>query len=357
MTISPYSDLPKSAYWRPAVSERPAWETGLYSKRFEITPTTRIATAGSCFAQHIARWLRRHRFQVLDVEPSPGTMRDFSAHRFGYRLYSARYGNIYTARQLLQLARQALGQFDPGDIVWPKGDRFVDALRPNVEPDGLESPQLVRDHRADHLRRVAELLRTTDLFVFTFGLTEAWMHRQSGTVYPSAPGTIGGSYDEEIYAFKNFSFTEIYEDFTAFRTLLKEINPEARFLVTVSPVPLTATASGRHVLQATTYSKSVLRAVAGQLYNDFDDIDYFPSYEIIGTPFTRRSFYENNLREVAAEGVATVMRVFFAEHANVVPLPLAVQARRDDASSVTAPKPQTAEDVVCEEVLLDAFAR
>ena len=40
------------------------------------------------------------------------------------------------------------------------------------------------------------------------------------------------------------------------------MNPKARLVLTVSPVPLAATASGSHVLPATIYSKSVLRAAA-----------------------------------------------------------------------------------------------
>jgi hypothetical protein len=185
------------------------------------------------------------------------------------------------------------------------------------------------------------------------------VHRASGTVYPTAPGTVAGSYDPELHAFKNFDFQEVYDDFLAFRALLKEINPNVRFLLTVSPVPLTATAADTHVLQATVYSKSVLRAVAGKLYARFDDIDYFPSYEIIGTPFTRRNFYEDNLREVSEEGVALAMRTFFEEHGGVADAkPVAQRRKLAGALKKRAqPRRRTAEDVVCEEVLLEAFAR
>ncbi|WP_428660504.1 GSCFA domain-containing protein [Reyranella sp.] len=53
----------------------------------------------------------------------------------------------------------------------------------------------------------------------------------------------------------------------------KRRRPGVRFLLTVSPVPLKASASQNHVLAATTYSKSVLRAVAGQLADTYDDVD------------------------------------------------------------------------------------
>ena len=86
-------------------------------------------------------------------------------------------------------------------------------------------------------------------------------------------------------------------------------------VMTVSPVPLTGTASGRHVLQATTYSKAVLRAVAGELAQKYDHIDYFPSYEVITNQAARGCFYEENLRSVRREGVEAVMNIFFQERA------------------------------------------
>ena len=128
-----------------------------------------------------------------------------------------------------------------------------------------------------------------------------------------------------------------------FRRLMLKVNRRMRFLITVSPVPLTATATGHHVLAATTYSKSVLRAVAGELYSRFPDVDYFPSYELIATPFARGFFYESNLRAVSRAGVENVMRVFFEAHQPIRTMP--------------EPAADASNDPVCEEELLDAFSR
>ncbi len=350
MTASPYSRRPARAFWKNGVAADLPTNTGLYRKRYAITRSDRIATAGSCFAQHIARNLRQRDYTVLDVEPAPRLLQADDAARFGYGLYSARYGNIYTSRQLLQLLQEAFEGRDPGNIVWQKGDRFFDALRPGVEPEGLGSAMDVRRHRASHIAKVASLFRDTDLFVFTFGLTETWIDRASGTVFPTAPGTIAGEFDPARFAFLNLDFQDVWRDFVAARRILRQINPEIRFLITVSPVPLTATATDQHVLAATIYSKSVLRAVAGRLYDRFPDVDYFPSYEIIGTPFMRSIFYGDNLREVADDGVATVMETFFAEHGDETAgaVPQTKPARR--------PTTKNEETVVCEDILLEAFS-
>ena len=154
----------------------------------------------------------------------------------------------------------------------------------------------------------------TDVFIFTFGLTEAWTDRESGTVYPTAPGTIAGHYDPGRFTFRNFTFPDIYNDFVEVRSILKQLRPDIRFVVTVSPVPLTATASGRHVLTATVHSKSILRAVAGQLEQEFDDVDYFPSYEIITNPAVRSGFFCDNLRNIDQAGVTAAMHTFMSGH-------------------------------------------
>jgi hypothetical protein len=351
MSVSPYTNRPARTFWKTGVANDLPTRTGLYRKRFEIEKTDRIATAGSCFAQHIARNLRQRGYRVLDTEPAPRLLPPEIAVRFGYGLYSARYGNIYTSRQLLQLLQEAFEGRDPGAIAWERDGRYFDALRPGVEPQGLASAEEVLKHRAAHLAKVVKLFRQTDVFVFTFGLTETWIDTASGTAFPTAPGTIAGSFDAERFAFLNLDQKDVWRDCLAVRRILREINPAMRFLVTVSPVPLTATATDSHILAATVYSKSVLRAVAGRLYDKFPDVDYFPSYEIIGTPFMRTVFYTEGLREVADEGVQAVMQTFFAEHGG--------EEIADCAPGPEAPAGPSAADsetAVCEDILLEAFS-
>ncbi len=343
---NPYSGLPPERFWRTGVSEQhPLSITGLYRKKFTIDPEAKIATGGSCFAQHIGGHLRAAGYHVMDVEPAPSSMSDDTARKYGYRIYSARYANIYLAQQLLQIAREAYGEFETPAPVWEKDGRFFDAMRPSVEPEGLSSPDEVMAHRSQHLAAVRRMLEAMNLFIFTFGLTEGWTDRKTGAVYATAPGAIAGSYDPKQHVFKNYRASEIREAFLAFRTLVHRTNPGAKFLVTVSPVPLTATASQDHVLSATTYSKSVLRAVAGELAEDFDDIDYFPSYELIASPFSRGFFYSPNLRTVEQQGVETVMRNFFQQHPRLEAKP-AANAKRGPSN----------DDIVCEEAMLEAFS-
>ena len=311
----PYEDLPARAFWKSGVAAFGPLALGDLSRpKFPIAGA-RIATAGSCFAQHIGAHLRERGFAFVDVEPAPDELAPAERPRFGYGLYSARYGNVYTARQLRQLFERAAGGFVPRETVWRRDGRCYDPFRPNIEPDGFASAEAVAASRRAHLGRVAGLLAATDVFCFTFGLTEAWIDRDDGAVFPSCPGVIAGDFDDARFAFHDFSHDEVLADVEALIAIARKANPAMRFLLTVSPVPLTATASGAHVLTATMHAKSVLRAVAGELADRHDFVDYFPAYEMIASAPARAVFFEPNLRSVSPQGVAHVMAAFFAAHA------------------------------------------
>lgn len=134
-----------------------------------------------------------------------------------------------------------------------------------------------------------------------------------------------------------------------------------KILLTVSPVPLTASASGKHVLVSTAYSKSTLRSVAGQLSMEQDHIDYFPSYEIVTNPKLHSTAFTKNLRSITGEAVDNVMSHFFAEH-NCLNI-LKRQRKKQDEGGHLQDNLHSQEfdssqglDVSCEEMILDSFA-
>ena len=123
---TPYDDLPPQAFWRNGVAGGDL--TGLFAPKFPITRDTAVATAGSCFAQHVGRALRSAGLTVLDAEPAPPGLDPDTARSFGFGLYSGRYGNIYTTRQLIQLFDEAFGRRSPEDLVWQREGRFYEGV-------------------------------------------------------------------------------------------------------------------------------------------------------------------------------------------------------------------------------------
>lgn len=345
--MNPYQNLPDHQFWRRAVPGiEPFRFDPVTSTRFTIDRNQRVATAGSCFAQHISSRLAKAGFNYF--VPEAGThLPEDERKRLNYGVFSARFGNLYTTRQLLQLFQECFEGRVPAEAVWTAADgSYVDALRPQVTPRGYSSEDAVREDRARHLGAVRRMFEDCDVFVFTLGLTETWRSRIDGTVYPVAPGVSGGSFDPARHEFVNLDVHEVMADTEAFLQRLKAVNPGVRVILTVSPVPLIATYEDRNVLVATTYSKSVLRVAADMAWRAHEWVDYFPSYEIITGNYNNSAYYEDDYRGINPLGVDHAMRCFLAHYAPAstarvgAPAPLHVPASAFD-------------DVVCDEEAID----
>ena len=372
---NPYSSLPETAFWRAAVAEHHFLDiAGLWTPKVNLRQRDAVATYGSCFAQHIGRSLRDRGYRWLRTETAPKDLSAANGTKFGYELFSARTANIYTATLLRQWTAWAAGEATPPNELWREGERWIDPFRPKIEPQGFASADELLKMRAHTIECFRASIAECRIFVFTLGLTESWVNARDGYEYPMCPGTAGGTFDPALHRFVNLDYDAIRSALLQSFKMMRKINPRIRFILTVSPVPLTATMSGQHVLPATMLSKSVLRAVAGSLAAAQETVDYFPSYEIINSPVFRGSFFEPNLRSVSHHGVAQVMNMFFsclhaifgAEDAADTPprgpadTPEAVDsAPTRKAERNTRRRARRAagkdEDEVCEEALLGAF--
>ena len=359
MTTHPYACLPDHAFWRRAVARVPPSQVDPVLKApFAIAPTDRVATAGSCFAQHIARYLRANGLGFLVTETAHPLASPALAAAYGYGQFTARYGNVYTSRQLLQLFQRAYGEFRPAEDAWRAPDgRLVDPFRPTIQPGGFRTEAAYEADRSRHFASVRRAFEELDVFVFTLGLTECWASREDGAAYPVCPGVSGGSFDPAKHGFLNLTVEDVTADLTAFLARLREVNPEARTILTVSPVPLVATAEDRHVLVSTTYSKSVLRVAAETVARSHDSVAYFPSYEIITGNFSRGAYFAEDCRSVLEPGVAHVMRLFLRHYAGIgVADGPALAADADANAAAEDAHTQAMHDLVevaCDEVALD----
>jgi hypothetical protein len=350
MPQNPYRGLEDYRFWSRAVTSVAPGQLDPMIRGKYIAPGERVVTMGSCFAQHLARNLAGLGLNYHIAEAAPEGMPEDEARRRNYGVFSARYGNIYTVRQAVQLYERAFGHFTPTDDAWEADGGFVDAFRPQIEAAPHPTAADVCAAAQAHLACVRKMFQTADCLIFTLGLTEGWRSVQDGAVYPLAPGVSGGSHDPGKYEFVNFTAEEVKRDLIRFIDYLHETNPTCRVILTVSPVPLIATYEDRHVWTATTYSKSVLRVAADEVERLYPHVTYFPSYEIITSPSAGGAYYDDDLRSVTDIGVKHVMRVFrkhFVAAGAVEPQKPAIMppAPTSDASGPT--------DVICDEEVIE----
>lgn len=334
MTTHPYRGLPPAQFWNTGVSDiAPGRLDPVTTPRFRIENDDTVSTLGSCFAQHLAREIKKAGFHYLETEPEESDT------------FSANYGNVYTVEQANQLLDKSFAPHPSELEVWSRDGRFYDSLRPNVFEQGLSSKEEVLAKRAQHHLAVQRVFTESNVIVFTLGLTEAWRSRVTGDVFPLAPGVSAGVFDPEIHEFKNYDVTETSEQLIEWCKRVHNLNQNVKILLTVSPVPLNATFEERHVWASTTYSKAVLRLAAQAAFDKFDFVDYFPSYEIITSPHSRGRYFADDLREVLPLGVQHVMRVFSHHYLGKdSPHVLTYQSAHENHKSVS--------DVFCDESLI-----
>ena len=143
---NPYRGRPDHAFWGQAVAEQAAAGVDpVTAMPFAIGPGDAVATAGSCFAQHLSRSLLAQGFRYLVTEEftgTPGTLDE------GYGSFSARFGNIYTARQLRQLFDRAYGLVRPQARAWAlPGGGLADPFRPRIQQGGFPDAETLEADR------------------------------------------------------------------------------------------------------------------------------------------------------------------------------------------------------------------
>jgi len=106
------------------------------------------------------------------------------------------------------------------------------------------------------------------------------------------------------------------------------------------------------VLQATTYSKSVLRVACEELVRSRAQVRYFASYEIVTASGDSGSYFAPDRRSVTPTAVDHVIACFRRQY-------MADDARQPDApQSPAAATPALPDQPLCDEQLvMDALAR
>lgn len=300
---SPYHRQPPVAFW----SRAPRSLNGIWTPKFAVDrQSDTFIAAGSCFSNHIGRFLLQEGLAWLS---------DDAASRQPGNYASFDLGNVYTARQLLFWLEAAMSPDriprEAGIWVDPGSGAATDLLRLGIANPEFATVDDLIAARYRACKAIRALIGRATVFCFTLGLTEGW-ETPAGVTYPICPAVRVAGLDPASYRLVNQDYDAVWADVKRVVELLSAASPGLRLILTVSPVPLTATATDQHVVPATVYSKSVLRAVAERAAQSWQHVDYFPSYELITTQFHGRDFFETDRRQVTQDGVEFVMRHFLA---------------------------------------------
>lgn len=256
------------------------------ARRKLIEPGIKIFTMGSCFAQEIRGAMSRKGFQVypryIDVQFDSRCQifdkipeREMTPHYDTFVIrqeFEAALG-VWTDREasFWEVRNAPINKSSGKEVVYQDPTRKLNYAM---------SFPLLKD-LADKVDAVTRQgIVESELIVITLGLTEVWRHNQTGRYLCRPPNTGYGGGDG-LATFRQSTFVENYLNVKATLDLLFSKFPQKNVVLTVSPVPLALTYSSNDVGTANLESKSILRAVAGQICREYAErVTYFPSYEM-----------------------------------------------------------------------------
>ncbi len=241
-------------------------KTGLH-----ITPSTPIASMGSCFAREIRKVLLDAGYNYITEE----TENPASVHA------SAAWERTYNTFSILQIFEYTFSEWTPNLRWWisPVSKKVQDPYRRIILYDSLEEAEIDFSLHKEFSRKALE---NAEVLILTLGLTEIWEDRFDGSVIclPSGPYPKEGG-DMSRYSFRVSRYNENLKNLEKIHAIMTKHIPDCKLLVTVSPVHLWATfRQDLDVISASCNSKSTLRAVVDEFTERHDNVFYFPSFEM-----------------------------------------------------------------------------
>jgi tetratricopeptide (TPR) repeat protein len=262
---------------------------------FHFTKDQKFFAIGSCFAENIARRLHLDGYNVHGATDGEGEPR-------------RRYTPPAVAQEIAWAHRIHARDDEPTDadilplLLEMAPGRWTDlwATPETGAPRTLEEMIARRRRLYAYFRGAFE----ADVVIVTLGLIEAWRDEVSGS-YVEFDTAWARREDRARFSFERLSFEQCKKHVRGTLDLLRD--GSRRILLTTSPVVLARTFTGDDIIVANSHSKSVLRAVAGELSDEFPDVDYFPSYEI-ATVTRRPEVWEDDLVHVNPGFVGRIMQ-------------------------------------------------
>ena len=152
--------------------------------------------------------------------------------------------------------------------------KWQDPFRKHVFAKDVGTLESISNAITEKIRAGAE---NADVFIFTLGMTEIWLEKKSRFVVCNS---YGGRVDEQLCEFKDLSLADTIEATTRLVSNVQTINPKSDIVLTVSPIPLQRTAKNESVVTANALSKAKQRAAVAEVCSQFDNVFYFPSFEL-----------------------------------------------------------------------------
>lgn len=234
----------------------------------KITHRSSILSFGSCFSTMIGEKLAERKFPVLN---NP-------------------FGTIFNPLSIANLLEDSALEMPVNtDLMLVRDGLYLHfGMHSDVvaySQDSLE--RLIQKKQ----QQVKNSLEHASLLLVTFGTAWVYEYGEKGQIVANCHKQPADLFEKRL-----LHPDEIQKAFSSFLNILREINPNIRVILTVSPVRHT-----RDGIPENQLSKSVLRLAAHDLTETYDFVSYFPSYEIMMDELRDYRFYKEDLAHPNAQ--------------------------------------------------------
>lgn len=149
-------------------------------------------------------------------------------------------------------------------------------------------------------------LKDTSWLLITYGTAWVYRRKDTGEIVANCHKVPAAMFSKEL-----MSASDILESFKTFYDHLKRFNDGIKIILTVSPV--------RHIkdtLELNSVSKSVLRVACHELKEHYDDVDYFPAYEMMVDDLRDYRFYKSDMLHPTEEAEDYIWEKFMERYFN-----------------------------------------
>ncbi len=227
---------------------------------WKIDHQTPALTVGSCFAEVLGGQLSENKFPAL----------------------SNPFGTLFNPYSIAKVLTMSLENTSPSEELYVQN---ADGIWRHYDFHSSfwgESRDELEQKLLAVLSEVREFLTSTKVLVITFGTAYVYRYRKNLSLVANCHKTPQSEFVKELLGYEQLQ--------NGWGDLIRALRTSRRIILTVSPVRHT-----RDTLPLNQVSKSVLRLLCHRLSEQFKDVSYFPSYEIMMDELRDYRFYKDDL--------------------------------------------------------------
>lgn len=231
---------------------------------FAIEPRERMLFVGSCFADNIGRRFVEDKFRAT-VNP---------------------YGVMYNPASIMHTVKRWTEELVAA---------YSEASDSSSETSDFNSE--ASDSGSDVRQAISEAPQTA---VFTLGTNHVYILNETGEIVDNCRKR-----PQRLFTERELSVDECADYLREAVTMLRQINPSVRIIITVSPIRY-----AKYGFHGSQLSKATLLLAADKLTKEIDNVVYFPAYEIVNDELRDYRFYREDMLHPTDQAVEYIWQRF-----------------------------------------------